>query len=115
MIGEMKSASEIAAEICEELGIAYRNGYGCWTVDGIEIDEYLRLGIEPLEYKGYKTIPKLSILDGVYYGSIAGIKDMITYQSDTVEGIRKEFHSCVDDYLDFCKEIGKEPEKPNVK
>ena len=70
--------------------------------------------MEPLEYKGYKTIPNISILDGVYYGNIAGIKDMITYQSDTVEGITEAFHSCVDDYLDFCKEIGKEPEKPCI-
>lgn len=50
-----------------------------------------------------------------FYGKIVAIKDLVTWQSDTVEGITKEFHSCVDDYLDFCKEIGKEPEKPEVK
>ena len=74
----------------------------------------MQLDMESLEYKGYKTIPNISILDGVYYGNIAGIKDMIMYQSDTVEGITEAFHSCVDDYLDFCKEIGKEPEKPCI-
>lgn len=74
----------------------------------------MQLDMESLEYKGYKTIPNISILDGVYYGNIAGIKDMIMYQSDTVEGINEAFHLCVDDYLDFCKEIGKEPEKPCI-
>lgn len=90
-------------------------GPGLYADLGIEIDEFLRLGIEPPEYKGYRTIPKLSVLDAVFYGEIAAIKDLVTWQSDTVEGITKEFHSCVDDYLDFCKEIGKEPEKPEVK
>lgn len=74
----------------------------------------MQLDMESLEYKGYKTISNISILDGVYYGNIAGIKDMIMYQSDTVEGITEAFHSCVDDYLNFCKEIGKEPEKPCI-
>lgn len=109
------SASDVALEICNKLGIECHDGTGCCTVNGIEIDEFMRLSIEPLEYKGYKTIPKLSVLDAVFYGEIAAIKDLVTWQSDTVEGITKEFHSCVDDYLDFCKEIGKEPEKPEVK
>lgn len=109
------SASDVALEICNKLGIECHNDAGCCAVNGIDIDEFLRLSIEPLEYKGYRTIPKISILDEVYYGKIAAIKDLVTWQSDTVEGITKEFHSCVDDYLDFCKEIGKEPEKPEVK
>ena len=114
-MNKKSSASDVALAICNELGIECRNGTGCCTVNGIEIDEFLRLSTEPLEYKGYKTIPKLSVLDAVFYGEIAAIKDLVTWQSDTVEGIAKEFHSCVDDYLDFCKEIGKEPEKPEVK
>ena len=112
MIDEIKSASEVATEICDSLGIMYHNGYGCCTVEGIENDESLCLAIKPLEYKGYTTIPALSLLDCVYYGKIAGIGDLITWQSDTIEGITEEFHSCVDNYLEFCKMIGKEPEKP---
>lgn len=109
------SASEVAGEICTKMGIKVSAGDGGFTVDDVEFDEYLELDVEPPEYKGYRTIPKISILDGVFYGKIAAIKDLVTWQSDTVEGITKEFHSCVDDYLDFCKEIGKEPEKPEVK
>lgn len=105
------SASDVALEICNKLGIECCNGDGCCMIDGIEISKCM----EPIEYKGYKTIPKISVLDAVFYGEIAAIKDLVTWQSDTVEGITKEFHSCVDDYLDFCKEIGKEPEKPEVK
>lgn len=114
-MNKKSSVSDVALEICNKLGIECHNGTGCCTVNGIEIDEFLRLSTEPLEYNGYKTIPKLSVLDAVFYGEIVAIKDLVTWQSDTIEGITKEFHSCVDDYLDFCKEIGKEPEKPEVK
>ena len=113
-MSEKLSASELGTLICDKLGVEYHAGDGHCTVDGIDVGEYMQLDMEPLEYKGYKTIPNISILDGVYYGNIAGIKDMITYQSDTVEGITEAFHLCVDDYLDFCKEIGKEPEKPCI-
>lgn len=109
------SVSEVAVELCTKIGIKVYTGDGGFTINGVEFNEYLELDAEPPEYKGYRTIPKISILDGVFYGKIAAIKDLVTWQSDTVEGITKEFHSCVDDYLDFCKEIGKEPEKPEVK
>ena len=36
---------------------------------------------------------------------------MVNFQSDSLESIEKEFHNAVDDYLKFCKEVGKEPEK----
>ena len=114
-MSEKLSASELGIRICDKLGVEYHAGDGRCTVDGIDVDEYLELDVEPPEYKGYRTIPKISILDGVFYGKIAAIKDLVTWQSDTAEGITEEFHSCVDDYLDFCKEIGKEPEKPEVK
>lgn len=33
---------------------------------------------------------------------------------DSIENIEKEFRNAVDDYLDFCKEVGKEPERPQM-
>jgi predicted HicB family RNase H-like nuclease len=29
-----------------------------------------------------------------------------------VEGLRREFRTSVDDYLEFCSELGREPERP---
>ena len=110
-MSERLSASELGTLICDKLGVEYHAGDGHCTVDGIDVDEYMQLDIESLEYKGYKTIPNISILDGVYYGNIAGIKDMITYQSDTVEGITEAFHLCVDDYLDFLQRNWKRTRK----
>ena len=43
--------------------------------------------------------------------SIQGIVDLVTFESDSANDIQKEFHDAVDDYLLFCEEMGKEPNK----
>ena len=40
-------------------------------------------------------------------GCIANIDDFVTFESEGCEGIETEFHKAVDDYMAFCKEIGK--------
>ncbi len=41
-----------------------------------------------------------------------GIRDVITFQGDTIPELLKAFHDSVDDYLAFCNERGESPEKP---
>ena len=67
-----------------------------------------------LEYKGYWTNIKIDFESHLLHGRIEGIRDLVNFESETVEGIIKEFHNAVDDYLDFCAEIGKSPDIPNV-
>lgn len=64
-----------------------------------------------LEYKGYHTKLECSIEDGVIYGKIEGIRDLVTFECETVSEAEAAFHEAVDDYLAFCREVGKEPEK----
>lgn len=64
-----------------------------------------------LEYKGYYTIISYSAADKVLHGKLEGINDLVNFESETAAEIEKEFHDAVDDYLDFCKDIGKEPDK----
>ncbi|MDD3206005.1 MAG: type II toxin-antitoxin system HicB family antitoxin [Lachnospiraceae bacterium] len=64
-----------------------------------------------LEYKEYLTKIEFSATDGVLFGKIEGITDLITFESDSACRIEGEFHNAVDDYLAFCKEVGKEPDK----
>ena len=40
------------------------------------------------------------------------MRDVVTFQGDTVEGLKKEFQLSIDDYLEFCGERGEEPDKP---
>ena len=75
-----------------------------------------------LEYKGYHTHIEIGIADGIFYGKIEGIRDLVNFMSDISEGIPgiiREFHSAVEDYLEFCREVGKTPdegvESENVK
>ena len=45
------------------------------------------------------------------YGVVEGINDFINFESSEISGIEQEFHNAVDDYLAFCSELGKKPEK----
>lgn len=65
-----------------------------------------------LEYKGYYTEIEYSVEDNVLYGKIEAINDLVMFDSESASEIEKEFHDAVDDYLAFCKEVGKEPERP---
>ncbi len=65
-----------------------------------------------MEYKGY--IGKVEIDDeaGILYGEVINIRDVITFEGESVEDVQKAFHESVDDYLAFCAERGESPEKP---
>ena len=64
-----------------------------------------------IEYKGYHSRIRYDVGDKVLHGKIEGIDDLISFESKNVDEIEKEFHEAVDEYLEFCKEIGKTPEK----
>ncbi len=64
-----------------------------------------------LEYKGYHTNIEFDSDSMCLHGRIEGIGDLVTFQSDDLKSVEKEFHEAVDDYLEFCKEVGKEPDK----
>ena len=44
-------------------------------------------------------------------GVIEGINDYVDFQTSNIADVEKEFHCVVDDYLIFCSEVGKEPER----
>lgn len=64
-----------------------------------------------LEYKGYHTKIEYSAEEMLLRGKIDGIDDLVNFESDSAEKIVEEFHLAVDDYLEFCKDVGKEPDK----
>lgn len=59
-----------------------------------------------LEYKGYHTKIEFDSEEFVLRGKIEGINDFVDFESNDLSTIEKEFHEAVDDYLEFCKEIG---------
>lgn len=65
-----------------------------------------------LRYKGYTTAIEFSAEDGLLIGKIDDIGDLVNFMGENACEVEQAFHEAVDDYLAFCKDVGKEPEKP---
>ena len=65
-----------------------------------------------MSYKGYSARIQYDDDDGIFFGQIAGIRDGIGFHADNVVELKKAFHEAVDDYVQTCKTLGKEPQKP---
>lgn len=65
-----------------------------------------------MEYKGYRAAVTFDDDAGIFYGSVVDTRDVVTFMGDSVEKLRREFRISVDDYLEFCRERGREPDKP---
>lgn len=65
-----------------------------------------------MSYKGYDARIEYSEEDGCFVGHLAGIRDIVGFHADTVADLRAAFHEAVDNYLEACAKIGKEPQKP---
>jgi predicted HicB family RNase H-like nuclease len=64
-----------------------------------------------MTYKGYAAKIEFDDEDGVFTGRIAGIRDRVGFHGETVAELRAAFHDAVDDYVEMCKVIGKDPQK----
>ena len=64
-----------------------------------------------MSYKGYSARVEYDDEDGIFIGRIAGIRDGVGFHADTVEDLREAFRDAVEDYLDTCAKIGKEPQR----
>jgi len=60
-----------------------------------------------LSYKGFIGSVSYSDEDGVLYGKIEGINDLITYESTEVSDLVKQFRISVDEYIESCKQFNK--------
>lgn len=64
-----------------------------------------------MTYKGYSARIAYDDDDGIFFGQVAGLRDGIGFHANTVEDLRAAFREAVDDYLDTCARLGKEPER----
>ncbi len=65
-----------------------------------------------MEYKGYVARVEFDDEANLFHGQVLHLRDVITFQGQSVDELRTEFAASVDDYLAFCAERGEEPEKP---
>ena len=65
-----------------------------------------------MEYKGYVGKVEYDDEAGIFHGEVVNLRDVITFQGESVDELRRAFRESVDDYLAFCAARGEEPEKP---
>ena len=65
-----------------------------------------------LKYKGYLGTIEPDLETGVLFGKLAFIRDLITYEAETLKTLEQAFQESVDGYLESCAELGKKPDQP---
>jgi predicted HicB family RNase H-like nuclease len=65
-----------------------------------------------MEYKGYVGMVEFDDEADIFHGEIVNLRDVITFQGRSVDELRQAFEESVDDYLAWCAERGKQPDKP---
>lgn len=67
--------------------------------------------MEILKYKEFEGSAELDMTRNVCRGKILHIDDVVTYESKSIDNLQKQFEEAVDDYIETCSQIGKEPQK----
>ena len=67
--------------------------------------------MKTMKYKGYAAHIEYSDEDCCFVGHIAGIRDVVGFHGESVGELRTAFEEAVDDYLETCSKIGREPQK----
>ena len=66
---------------------------------------------DKLTYKGFIGSVHFQAEDELFYGRIEGITDLVTFEGESVKELKNAFEGSVEDYLELCESIGKEPFK----
>ena len=64
-----------------------------------------------LTHKNYFGSVEFSADDNILHGRIIGVNDLVTYEAESVEDLKNAFEDAVEDYLETCEDLGKEPNK----
>lgn len=63
------------------------------------------------QYGDYVGTIEFDIENKRLFGKVIGISDKIIYEGTTITELEQDFHESVDEYISFCGEMGKKPEK----
>ncbi len=65
-----------------------------------------------MNYKGYVGSVEYDEENRVFTGTVINTRTVITFHGSSVDELEREFRASVEDYLQWCREDGIEPEKP---
>ena len=66
---------------------------------------------DKLIYKEFIGSVHFSASDSVFHGKIEGVNDLVTFEGESVTALKKAFEEAVEDYIELCKEVDKDPLK----
>jgi len=64
-----------------------------------------------VEYNGYIGSIEYSSEDKCFFGKLEMIDDLVTFEATNADELEINFHQAVDEYLQTCKDLGREPAK----
>jgi predicted HicB family RNase H-like nuclease len=64
-----------------------------------------------MKYKGYIGQVAYDEDAKIFHGEVIGLKDIITFQGESVKELEQAFKDSINDYLEFCHKRGESPEK----
>jgi len=65
-----------------------------------------------MKYKGYTAAVEFDDEAELFFGEIAGIDAVVTFQANNAVELKQAFCDSVDDYMEWCVERGKALNKP---
>jgi predicted HicB family RNase H-like nuclease len=77
-----------------------------------ELEKIASIGSNSMQYKNYMAKVEYDDEAGVFHGEVIDLRDVITFEGESVGELRQAFEDSVEDYLEFCSQRGEEPEKP---
>ena len=63
-------------------------------------------------HDGYVATIDLDEDAGLFHGEVINARDVLTFQGRTIDELKTAFADTIADYVDWCRERGKEPERP---
>ena len=65
-----------------------------------------------MNYRGYTAHVRYSEPDECLIGNIIGIHDVVSFEGESVSELRAAFEDAVEDYLQACERLSREPNRP---
>ena len=64
-----------------------------------------------MECKGYHAKIEYDQEDRIFVGHVLGINDSISFHGYSVDELACEFENAIDNYINYCNQLGKAPER----
>jgi predicted HicB family RNase H-like nuclease len=65
-----------------------------------------------MNYKGYEAVVEYDDEDKLFVGKVINTRDVIVFDGLSVDELEASFFNAVDEYLQDCDRLGKDPDKP---